>query len=205
MADSPVHGAGYGLAPSSTAQSGRESAWRRYVEGCANRDQTALAALYDESSSLVYSIALRVLQNPDDAAEVVVDVYRQIWESAGRFDEGRGSAAAWIVTLARSRAMDRRRAQTTRMRVEVHVGELPVVVSQAPSPEGLLVSGETGRKLTLGLAALPVEQRQAIELAYYSGLSHAEIASQLGEPLGTIKTRIRLGVGKLRELMRGTI
>jgi len=169
------------------------------------RDQAALAALYDQSNQLVYSVALRVLRDPEDAAEVVVDVYRQIWDSAARYDERRGSAPAWLIILARSRAMDRRRSQTTRLRTEFQVDEFPTVVSPAPSPENLAASSQVSRSVRQAMADVPVEQRQAIEMAFFAGLSHSEIASRLGEPLGTVKTRIRLGVMKLRELLRDTI
>lgn len=183
----------------------RQAEWRGYVEGCARRDQEALASLYDQSNQLVYSVALRVLQNPEDAAEVVVDVYRQVWDAAGQFDERRGSASAWLIILARSRAIDRRRSRTTRVRIEFQMDEFPTVVSSAPTPENLAVSSQVSRSVRQAMADVPFEQRQAIELAFFAGLSHGEIASQLGEPLGTVKTRIRLGVGKLRELLRDTI
>ena len=187
------------------AQVLRQAEWRGYVVGCARRDQTALAALYDQSNRLVYSVALRVLRDPEDAAEVVVDVYRQVWESAAQFDERRGSAPAWLIILARSRAIDRRRALATRNRMEFHTDEFPTVVSTAPTPESLAASSEVSRSVRQAMADVPFEQRQAIELAFFAGLSHGEIAGRLGEPLGTVKTRIRLGVGKLRELLRDSI
>src|SRR5271155_967554 len=112
----------------------REAAWGQYVRRCASRDESALAALYDESSQLAYTIALRILQDEADAAEVVLDVYKQVWDTAARFDEQRGSAAAWIVILARSRAMDRRRFRTARMRTATQVEELPDVMSFEPNP-----------------------------------------------------------------------
>ena len=191
--------------PVGTLQSRRQAEWRGYVEGCAHRDQAALAALYDQSNQLVYSVALRVLQNPEDAAEVVVDVYRQVWDSAAQFDERRGSASAWLIILSRSRAMDRRRSRTTRVRMEFQVDEFPTVVCPAPDPEHLAVSNEVSRAVRQAMADVPSEQRQALELAFFAGLSHGEIANRLGEPLGTVKTRIRLGVVKLRELLRDTI
>ena len=94
----------------------REAAWGEYIRRCASRDESALAVLYDESSQLAYTIAQRILQDEADACEVVLDVYKQVWDGAARFDERRGSAAAWIVILARSRAMDRRRSRIARKR-----------------------------------------------------------------------------------------
>src|SRR5215471_2839988 len=183
----------------------REWAWVEYVRRCALRDESALAALYDQSSQLVYTIALRILRDEADASEVVVDVYKQVWDNAARFDEQRGSAAAWIVILARSRAMDRRRFRTARTRTAAKVEELRDVISPQPTPESLAIAGQASRSVIRALAAVPSEQRQALELAFFAGLSHSEIADQLGEPLGTVKTRIRMAVAKLRELLRNTI
>ena len=183
----------------------RETEWSAYVRGCASRDESALAALYDESSQLVYTVALRILQDEADASEVVTDVYRQVWDAAARFDENRGSAAAWIVMLARSRATDRRRSRAVRMRSSVQVEQLEDVKSSEPSPESLAMASQSGRSVTRALAAVPVEQRQVLELAYFAGLSHSEIADRLGQPLGTVKTRIRLAVSRLRELLRDAV
>jgi len=148
---------------------------------------------------------MRILQDEADASEVVLDVYKQVWEAAGSFDENRGSAAAWIVMLARSRATDRRRSRAVRLRATVQVEQLDGLKSSEPNPEGLAMASQSGRSVKRALAAIPAEQRQALEMAYFAGLSHAEIAEQLGEPLGTVKTRIRLAVGRLRELLRDTV
>ncbi|MBV8819095.1 MAG: sigma-70 family RNA polymerase sigma factor [Acidobacteriaceae bacterium] len=186
------------------SSSQRDTRWRTYLQLCSGRDQHALAALYDESSALVYGIALRLLGNEDDAGQVVVDVFRKVWDSAGEFDEDRGSATAWLVMLARCRAIDRRRRLTVQNRVEVTFAEAPSVASTAPSPEGLASASEATRKVMSALAQLPAEQRRAVELAYYSGRSHSEIAAYLQEPLGTVKTRIRLGLAKLRDVLKGS-
>ena len=183
----------------------RETEWGAYVRRCAARDESALAVLYDESSQLVYSVAMRILQDEADASEVVLDVYRQVWDGAGRFDEGRGSAAAWMVMLARSRATDRRRSRTVRMPVSVQLEQLEEVKSSEPNPESLAIASQSGRSVMQALATVPAEQRQVLELAYFAGLSHAEIAARLGQPLGTVKTRIRLAVARLRELLRDAV
>jgi RNA polymerase sigma-70 factor, ECF subfamily len=183
----------------------REAAWGDYVRRCASRDESALAALYDESSQLAYTVAMRILQDDADASEVVLDVYKQVWDAAGRFDEQRGSAAAWIILLARSRATDRRRFRTARMRTAAKVEQLDDVVSPQPTPESLAMTSQSGRSVMRALAEVPPEQRQALELAYFAGLSHSEIADRLGQPLGTVKTRIRLAVGRLRELLKDAV
>lgn len=162
----------------------REAAWGEYIRRCASRDESALAVLYDESSQLAYTIAQRILQDEADACEVVLDVYKQVWDGAARFDERRGSAAAWIVILARSRAMDRRRSRIARKRGKAAVEELPDVVSTQPSPESLAIHNESRRSVMRALAEVPIEQRQAFELAFFEGFSHSEIADQLGEPWG---------------------
>jgi RNA polymerase sigma-70 factor (ECF subfamily) len=184
----------------------REAVWGDYVRRCASRDESALAALYGESSQLAYTVALRILRDEADASEVVVDVYRQVWDAASRFDENRGSAAAWIVMLARSRAMDRRRFRTARMRSGVKVEQLVEEVrSPLPSPESMAIDSQSSRSVSRALAAIPAEQRQALELAFFGGLSHSEIAGRLEVPLGTVKTRIRLAVGRLRELLKHAV
>jgi RNA polymerase sigma-70 factor (ECF subfamily) len=136
---------------------------------------------------------------------VVLDVYKQVWDSAARFDEQRGSAAAWIVILARSRAMDRRRSRSARMRTAVQVEELPDVISSEASPESLAMASQSNRAVQRALQAVPSEQREALELAFFQGLTHAEIAESLGAPLGTVKTRIRLAVVRLRGLLKDAV
>jgi RNA polymerase sigma-70 factor (ECF subfamily) len=189
---------------SDSSSIGREARWRTYVHLCSQRDQHALAALYDESSPLVYGVALRLLHNEDDAGQVVVDVFRKVWDSAADFDERRGAATAWIVMLARCRAIDRRRSLATQNRHEIAFADPPNVPSAAPSPERLATASEEGRKVLQAFAQLPHEQREALDLAYFSGWSHSEIAQYLQEPLGTIKTRIRLGLAKLRDLLKAS-
>ena len=188
--------------PNMSALSGAD--WGDYVRRCALRDESALAALYDESSQLAYTIAMRILQDEADASEVVLDVYKQVWEGATRFDEQRGSAAAWIVVLARSRAMDRRRFRAARMRDSAQVKELQEVVCPQPDPETQAIASQSGQSVRRELAVLPLEQRQVLELAFLAGLSHSEIAERLGKPLGTVKTRIRLAVAALRERLKPT-
>jgi RNA polymerase sigma-70 factor (ECF subfamily) len=179
--------------PAGAPRTDLERTWRAYVQRIAAADQAALAALYDATNRLIYGMALRILGNPADAEEVTLDIYTQVWRSASNFDERRGSVAAWLMTMARSRAIDRLRSGANRSRREESLMELDgVATGQAPMHLGV------EREVQAALRALAPEQREAIELAYWYGYSHAELAARLGQPLGTVKTRIRMGMMKLR-------
>jgi len=163
-------------------------------------DEGALAALYDHSAALVYGVALRILGNREDAEEVTLDVYRQIWRDSWRFDPGRGTVAAWLVTLARSRALDYSRR---RPRAGVPLETQRDPADLAPNPEDAAALAQFRRRVRRALEALAAAERQAIELACFGDLTHAEIARALGQPLGTVKTRIRRGLERLREQLGG--
>jgi len=124
---------------------------------------------------------------------VTVDVYTQIWRSAKSFDAGRGSVISWLVMLTRSRALDRVRSRGAKGCTTEPVPADLEIADQSPNPEKMSVLEQQRQRIRAALLKLPDEQRQALELAYFSGLSHTELASRLGEPLGTVKTRIRLG------------
>lgn len=172
--------------------------WIDYVRRIAQGDAQAMAGLYDESSRLVYSVCLRILGNTADAEDVTLDVYTQIWKSAGTFNGERGSVVAWIMTITRTRAIDRQRMSATRRRREE-----PLENFVEPAVHAAFSSRTLGleRAVRRALATLSEEQRELIELAYFSGFSHSEMAERLGLPLGTIKTRIRLGMMKLRTML----
>jgi RNA polymerase sigma-70 factor (ECF subfamily) len=171
------------------------------VERVAGADHSALAALYDATNRLVYSIVLRVLGDKEAAEEVLMDVYMQVWRQATRYDATRGAPLAWLATIARSRAIDRLRSgwqdQHRKESLDV-LGEAPANVS---TPEESTEASERQQLVREALSLLAPEQRQVIELAYYAGLSHSEIADKLNQPLGTVKTRIRLGMMKIREAL----
>jgi RNA polymerase sigma-70 factor, ECF subfamily len=171
------------------------------VERVATGDQLALAALYDETNRLIYSLVLRVLGDMSSAEEVLIDVYTQVWRQAASYDSNRGTPLAWMATIARSRAIDRLRSgwqdQHRKESLDV-LGEAP---ANAANPEESAAASERQRFVREALNLLTPEQRQVIELAYYSGLSHSEIAEKLNQPLGTVKTRTRLGMMKLREAL----
>lgn len=173
--------------------------WRDLITRIACGDQAALGELYDASSRVVYSLSLRILSNPSDAEEITLDVYAQVWRTADRFELHRGSVMAWLVTIARSRAIDRLRSQRNKNLVSVDDRLLAEMMSVTETPESESLGKESVRQVRQALELLPGEQRQVILLSYFSGLTHPEVAGQLGIPLGTVKTRIRLGMTKLRE------
>jgi RNA polymerase sigma-70 factor (ECF subfamily) len=178
----------------------REQVWREFLGRAAEGNRDAFAALYDATSSLVYSVVLRILANPADAEEVALDVYLQVWRDAGDFDGARGGVSAWLVTIARSRALDRFRSCESRQKREAAPTEMDHP-SDAPSPEALSAMSQDRRAVMGALASLAPDQRRLIDLAYFHGMTHSEMSDRLGLPLGTVKTRVRLGMEKLRELL----
>lgn len=180
----------------------RDALWNSYLQRAAGGDQQAFAKLYDESSHLVYSVALRILGNDADAEEVTVDVYSQVWRTASKFSNDRGSVNAWLIMLARSRAIDRFRSRS-RTRNEEPVEALLDLAGGGPDPEQASVLIQHGDRIRAALQSIAPEQREAIELAYFSGYTQSELAEHLGQPLGTVKTRIRLGMMKLKEQLEG--
>jgi len=167
----------------------------------ARGDQAAFAELYDRQARLVYSLALRILQNGADAEDIVQEVFAQVWAQAGRYDASRGAVAAWMLTLTRSRAIDKLRAKRARPETAAEASAAESVVDLAATQDLELLSAEQVTRLQRALQELPDAQRTALELAYYEGLTHVEVASRLNEPLGTVKTRIRQAVMKLREAL----
>ena len=177
----------------------REVQWRDHISRIAAGDESALAELYDASSRLVYSLTLRILSNPTDAEEVTLDVFTQVWRNASKFESQRGTVMAWLVTMTRSRAIDRLRSQSNyslTVGLEKDFGEYAICEE---TPESLTVGKESVRYVRRALEDLPREQREAILLSFFSGLSHPEVAERLSIPLGTVKTRIRLGMSKLKD------
>jgi RNA polymerase sigma-70 factor, ECF subfamily len=181
----------------------QDAHWRGCMGRIAAGEQSALGSLYDESSSLVYAMVLRLVGNVPDAEEVTMDVYTQVWKMAASYDGGRGSVTAWLVTLARSRAIDRVRSRAIRARKETALPESYDAPSSGISPEQETEATQRRRSVLNALGTLPADQRQVVELAFYSGLTHSELAQRLGQPLGTVKTRIRAGMVKLREQLTG--
>ena len=168
-------------------------------------DQQAFSQLYDHSSTLLFTLAVRILGNREEAAELLQDVYLEVWRKVSRYDIGRGTPIAWLVTLTKSRAIDRLRARASRGYRTTNPLEAGTAAQMAdPGPSPLETQADQELRMAVGTAVgdLPQAQQQAIELAYYEGLSHTEIAARLNQPLGTVKTRIKLGMSKLRESLR---
>jgi len=170
----------------------------RAVQG----DQTALAELYDETSALVYGLAFRILGDRDAAEDVTIEVYAQVHRQASHYDASRGTPSAWLLTLTRSRAIDRLRAETLRRAREESLDDAAPLAALIADPEKCSATAELRRMVRSALATLTPEQREVIETAYFAGLSHREIAAKSGQPLGTVKTRIRTGMLLLRERLR---
>lgn len=166
----------------------------------ARGDVSAFEALYDRYASTVYGLLLRILGNPEDAQEVLQETFVKAWTSAKMFNAVRGSEIAWLVSIARSRGIDRLRSRRTRLEREEEAGREPH--TERASAEDEIVRAEECTAVRGALAELPPPQRLALELAYYEGLSQSEIAARLNQPLGTVKTRMQLGMKKMRERLQ---
>ena len=177
------------------------------VSRMAAGEDAALGDLYDRYGRTVYALALAIVREPADAEEVVVDAFGQAWRSASSFDAARGSVGAWLATIARTRALDTVRARGRRARAHDRAallsddGVAAPIATTGSDPSRAVELGDARRLVSQALAVLSAPQRVAIELAYFEGLSQSEIAERLSEPLGTIKTRIRAGMEKLRGLL----
>src|SRR5437764_5707571 len=172
------------------------------IRAVADGDQQALAALYDATSRTVYGLLLRILADASVAEEVLLDVYTQVWRQAGAYSRERGAPLAWLTTIARSRAIDRlRRGRQEQQRTEP-LDPAAQFASVGANAEDDARASEVRAVVRAALDSLAPEQREVIELAYYGGMSHSEIASARGLPLGTVKTRTRLGMMRLREMLR---
>ncbi len=169
------------------------------LHAVARGDEAALARLYDQYRVILFGLLVRILGSREEAEDVLQDVFIQVWRRAGDFDENRGKPFTWLVTLARSRAIDRLRLLGARQRLaESSAQNQTEEISDALSDT--IQSGQR-EVIQRALSELPEEQKQALVLAYYDGLTQSEIASRLGTPLGTVKTRMRSGMAKLRGLL----
>lgn len=172
----------------------------------AQRDRQAFSQLYDRYSGILYSTILRVLNNPEEASDVLQDVFLQIWDRAGAYDPALGKPFTWAMTLTRNKAIDRLRVLKRRYSF---IEELTLEMEAETRPRSVnasdLFTNDQSALVRAAVATLPLEQRQAIEMAYLGGLSQQEVAESLQQPLGTIKARIRRGMLRLREALKGLL
>lgn len=190
-----------GSSKSSLEPSARDVELGLLISSVAAGNQSALAELYDRSSRVAFGLIVRVLGDAAMAEEVTLDVYTQVWRQAKAYDSSRGTPLAWLLTIARTRAIDRLRSGKQERQRSEPLESADTVKAAAGDPEESSVLSEQQRIVQGALAALSADQREVIELAYFQGLSQSEIATTLGQPLGTVKTRTRLGLIKLRETL----
>jgi len=162
------------------------------------RDETALAELYDRYSGLLTSVLVRILRDAQAAEEVLQDIFYQLWRSAAQFDESKGSLPGWLMVIARNRAISRLRKRNPAAGEELFEGAVP----SAFNLETAAVQQQMLGRVRGAMESLPPEQRAAVELAYFEGMSHSEIAARTGDPLGTVKTRLRTAMETLRRTLQ---
>ncbi|MGO9243999.1 MAG: sigma-70 family RNA polymerase sigma factor [Verrucomicrobiia bacterium] len=172
---------------------------RALLRAVAAGDKEALRQLYTRHSAVLFALALRVLTDRAEAEDVLQEAFVQIWKTAGSFDEGRGRPLGWLIMLTRSRAIDRLRSRKTRSRVAESMAKDTSQTAGSTTPADEALASEAQRTVRNALKSLPSEQRIPIEMAYFGGLTQFEIAQQLSQPLGTVKTRMRSGMMRLRE------
>lgn len=175
---------------------------RTLIAEIVRRQSGALERLYERYQMVVYHLAFKILNNRESAEEVVLEVFWQVWRDAERYDGQRGSVGAWVTTVARSRAIDALRARRGEPASGEDVEAALLAADPAGDPEMQTTLGQRAELVRSALESLPLEQRTALELSFFNGLSHAEIAERLQEPLGTVKTRIRSAMLRLRERLR---
>jgi RNA polymerase sigma-70 factor (ECF subfamily) len=177
-----------------------EKAWVGLVQSIVAGDQLALHALYERTHRLVFTLIMRITSNRETAEELTVDVFHDVWRRASRYDAANGTVLGWIMNQARSRAIDRLRFEQRKKRAEPHASDaLPAI--ETGECHDILELKQQARALRNALTVLTPDERQAIEAAFFSELTHAEVAARLNQPLGTVKTRIRSGLHKLRQAL----
>jgi RNA polymerase sigma-70 factor (ECF subfamily) len=174
-----------------------ERHWVALVQSIAAGDQVALHRLYERSHRMVFTLVMRITANRETAEELTIDVFHDVWRTALRYDAANGTVLGWIMNQARSRAIDRLRFENRKKRS--NDGEVKPLAEPAADPHDVLELREQGAALRTALTVLTPDERQAIETTFFGGLTHAEAAARLNQPLGTIKTRIRSGLRKLRQ------
>jgi RNA polymerase sigma-70 factor (ECF subfamily) len=181
-----------------------ETDWVGLIRSIAGGDQLALHALYDRTHRIVFTLIMRTTNNRETAEEVTLDVFHDVWRRASTYDAAGGSVVGWILNQARSRAIDRVRFDQRKKRVDRHPDH-PLPATVESGPHQVLDLKQQAHLLRSALTMLTPDERQAIETAFFSELTYDEVATRLNQPLGTIKTRVRSGLGKLRRALDRTV
>jgi len=181
-----------------------ERDWAELVQSIAGGDQHALYALYERAHRIVFTLMVRITNDRATAEELTVDVFHDVWRRASTYDPAGGPVVGWILNQARSRAIDRVRFEQRKKRVNRDVDD-PSVAPPASDPEEILDAREHGRIVRDALRSLTPAERQVIETAFFGELTYREVAVQLDQPLGTVKTRVRSGLAKLRHALTGML
>ena len=179
-----------------------EDEWLQLVRAVANADQSALHSLYERTNRIVFTLVVRIVMSRETAEEVTLDVFHDVWRRASSYDPANGSVVGWIMNQARSRAIDRLRFDQRKKRVNTYPDSLRPT-TDIVDPQQACLFEEQSRVLRDALEVLTPEERKAIETAFFSELTYEQTARKLNQPLGTVKTRIRSGLGKLRETLKG--
>jgi RNA polymerase sigma-70 factor, ECF subfamily len=192
------------LFPDKTQPRVPESAWVGLVESIANGDEHALRSLYERTHRIVFTLIVRITSNPATAEELTLDVFHDVWRRASTYDPTGGSVVGWIMNQARSRAIDRVRFDQRKKRVNQDADN-PLPVVAATGPQEAFDLKDQARRVRDALTVLKPEERQVIETAFFAELTYCEVATRLQQPLGTVKTRIRSALGKLRQALAKTV
>ena len=186
--------------PSYSTESGSNADDVALIKRIVDADETALGAVYDRWARTLYSLVLHLLKDPDEAEDVVEETFWQAWKKADKYEPSKGAVSTWLVTIGRRKALDRLRSKK-RHREDPIEGDRTFldIPSQAQDPSQDVEHAELREHLRVALLELPPEQREVLELGYFTGMSQSEIAEATGQPLGTVKTRMRLAMQKLRE------
>ena len=179
-----------------------EQEWVQLVQGIADGNQHALHALYERAHRIVFTLTMRVTGNRETAEELTIDVFHDVWRRASAYDAASGSVLGWILNQARSRAIDRLRFEQRKKRMNAEPATSPPTLPPE-SPHDTFNAREQARVLRDALQVLTADERRAIETAFFSELTYREVAAKLNQPVGTVKTRIRSGLEKLRQALAG--
>lgn len=183
-----------------STQTGSNAEDAALIRRMCEADETALGALYDRWVRALYSLVVHLLKDPDEAEDVVEETFWQAWRKASSYEPSRGAVSTWLLTIGRRKALDRIRARKRHKEEPLGRDEsFADIPSTAPDPSQNVENRELREKVRLALRELPSEQREVLELGYFRGMSQTEIADATGQPLGTVKTRMRLAMQKLRE------